>query len=76
MELQDLQELLDTGEFHHATYRNFGTVWEDLWIYTKEENGFRGFAPAGCFSKASPDFKKAEEMVKGTGVSVGSYGNG
>lgn len=76
MTLDILKELLVMGTFHHATYRNIGTLWEGLWIYTKDEHGFRGYSVFGCFSKDSLDLKKAQDMVKGTGVSVGSYGNG
>ena len=75
MTLDDLQQLLDSGEFHHATYRDFGTVWEGLWIYRRDAD-FRGFWPAGMFNKNSPDLPQAENMVRHTGVSVGSFGNG
>lgn len=73
--LQDLRTMLSDGTFHHATYRNEGTLWEGLWIY-KHYNGLRGFEPAVAFFKADPELPIAEELVKGTGISVGSYGNG
>lgn len=75
MKIEELKILLDEGGFHHATYRNFGTVWEGLWIYRKYD-GLRGFEPVGSFPKDSPDLKQAEEMVRGTGISVGSCGMG
>ncbi len=75
MSLEQLKELLASGQFHHATYRNFGTLWEGLWIYRKYD-GLRGFKPAGCFGKDSPLLHDAEELVRGTGVSVGAYGRG
>jgi hypothetical protein len=74
-ELESLKSLLASGEFHHATYRCIGTVWEGLWFYRKG-NGPRGFTVAGCVNKTSPDLEAAMELVRHTGVSVGSYGNG
>jgi len=76
MKLETLKTLRQTGEFHHATYRNMGTLWEGLWIYTKDVNGFRGFNVAGCFPKNDPELDAAHELVRGTGVSVGAYGQG
>lgn len=76
MSLKLLQELKDSGEFHHATYRNFGTLWEGLWVYKNDPQGFRGYSPALSFMKDDPSLKAAENMVLGTGVSLGSYGNG
>jgi hypothetical protein len=76
MKLEDLKELLESGRFHHATYRNHGTLWEGLWIYEKDKNGFRGFSLVGAFGKDSPDLEAAENMVRGTGVSFGAYGEG
>ncbi len=76
MDLNELRRLRESGEFHHATYRNHGTLWEGLWIYVKAEDGFKGFVPAGSFPKESVDLKAAEEIVRGTGVSVGSFGRG
>jgi hypothetical protein len=76
MTLQRLQELLNTGEFHHATYRDLGTIWEGLYIYVKQDNGFNGFVLEGCYGRDNPDISQAEEMVRHTGVSVGAYGKG
>lgn len=75
MTLDELDVLLSSGQFHHATYRNFGTVWEGLYIYTKYD-GLRGFDVAGVFNKGNPDLDKAEEKVKHTGISVGAFGSG
>jgi hypothetical protein len=75
MNLNQLREMMASGQFHHATYRDFGTLWEGLWIYRKYD-GLRGFEPAGMFSKDSPDQDAAFELVRGTGVSVGAYGQG
>lgn len=78
--LDDLRELLASGQFHHATYRNQGTLWEGLWIYRKDETGFdRGsgpFVPAFAFFKDEPELDAAHELVRQTGVSLGSYGQG
>jgi len=76
MTLDQLHGLLNTKQFHHATYRNFGTLWEGLWIYAKTEGGFRGYTPAGCFPKNDPDLEAAHELVRRTGISVGAYGQG
>lgn len=74
--LEALKELISGGNFHHATYRNFGTLWEGLWIYKKSSSGFRGFEPATTFLKDDPNLDAAHELVKGTGIHVGSYGKG
>lgn len=77
MTVQELRDLLDSGEFHHATYRNKGTVWEGLWIYRKYD-GLRGFEPADMFAKNSPELDAAFSLLmsRGIGSCVGSYGNG
>ena len=75
MTLDELKALKDSGEFHHATYRNFGTLWEGLWIYRRYD-GLRGFDVAGAFQKNDPNLPAAEAMVADTGISVGSYGHG
>jgi hypothetical protein len=75
MTLEQLTTIRAAGTFHHATYR-FDGIHEGLWIYTKAEHGFRGFDVAGAFFKDDPNLKAAEEMVRGTGVSVGAYGGG
>lgn len=76
--LEALKSLLRSGEFHHATYRNFGTLWEGLWFYRKDTDGFRGFSPAGCINKRTDAdvLDEAHELVKGTGISIGAYGQG
>ncbi len=74
--LEKLQGALESGQFHHATYRNFGTVWEGLWFYVKDSEGFRGYTVLGCVNKSDPDLEAAHALVRGTGVSVGSYGRG
>jgi hypothetical protein len=74
--LEQLQASLRSGRFHHATYRNIGTVWEGLWFYEKDPNGFRGYSVAGYVNKTDPDINKAHDLVRETGVSVGAYGQG
>jgi len=74
--LEQLQALLASGEFHHATYRNHGTLWEGLWIYRRQADGFRGYVPAFAFQKADPDLDAAFALTAKTGISVGAYGNG
>jgi len=74
--IDKLRESLASGRFHHATYRNIGTLWEGLWWYEKDANGSRGFSVAGCVNKTDPAIDEAHELVRGTGMSVGSYGQG
>ena len=76
MNIQQLKELIDAGEFDHATYRDLGTLWEGLWIYRKDTNGFRGYSPAGSFFKDSPELDQASKLCAGTGISLGAYGEG
>ena len=75
MKLEALKDLLENGNFHHATYRDFGTLWEGLVVYVKYD-GLRGFEPAGTFPKNDPDLDVAHELVRHTGISVGAYGQG
>ena len=77
--IEELQHLLDTDQFHHATYRNQGTLWEGLWIYKKDgsSHGFRGFSLEMSFLKSDPELMaQAEKLCAGTGISLGSYGQG
>ena len=87
MTLSELKELRDSGQFHHATYRNQRTLWEGLWIYRKSETGLRGFAVAGCFNarldsdmhprtQGDTEIDDAMNLVSDTGISVGAYGQG
>lgn len=71
-----LKALVDSGEFHHATYRNQGTLWEGLWFYKRSEAGFRGYEIVGCILKDDPDLEDGWRLVKGTGVSLGCFGEG
>jgi hypothetical protein len=74
--LIQLKQLLATSQFHHATYRCQGTLWEGLWIYRKSDTGLRGYDVATSFLKADQNLETAFELVRGTGISVGSYGRG
>lgn len=76
MSLETIRALLASGEFHHATYRCEGSVWEGLWFYRKNATGFRGYEVAGAVLKSSPDLDAAFDLVKGTGISRGSFGGG
>jgi hypothetical protein len=76
MTLQELRDMKDSGTFHHATYRNLGTLWEGLWIYSSDLRGFGGYTVAGCFAKDSAELEAAEDLVRGTGISIGAYGRG
>lgn len=76
MTIAELKSMVENGTFHHATYRNRGTVWEGLWIYAKDEKGFRGFSVVDSFFRDSPDLEEAYNLTRKTGISVGSYGQG
>lgn len=79
MKIAELKLLIDSGEFHHATYRNLGNLWEGLYIYRKAHTPM-GFELAGGFNKRmEPEaLDAAEELLRTlrVGVSLGSYGNG
>jgi hypothetical protein len=51
MTLEQLKALIESGQFHHATYRELGTIWEGLYIYAKEDSSV-GFQSVGCFNKS------------------------
>ena len=74
MKVTDLKTLQESGEFHHATYRNMGTLWEGLHIYAKDSTGFRGYRHVGAFLKDSPELTAAEALCNG--ISVGAFGEG
>lgn len=79
MTIEQLKKLMDSGEFHHATYRTDFARGLHIYSKAKPNSGFRGFEYAGAFSEVC-DHKhiidKAYNMVRNTGVSLGSYGNG
>lgn len=78
-QIELLKECRANGTFHHATIRNLDRCYGGLYFYvkaTEENGGFRGYKMAGSVSKDSPDFDKAIDMVKGTGISMGAYGEG
>ena len=79
MTLEQLQSLLESGQFHHATYRELGTIWEGLYIYAKDSDPkWVGYRLVGSFNKYADAglSDAAYEMVRSTGVSLGSRGNG
>ena len=76
MTIEELKKLIDEGEFHHATYRDFGTLWEGLRIYVKSPTGWQGYEPSGLFPKSDPNLDVAYDLVRHTGISVGAYGRG
>ena len=75
-ELDKLKALIAKGELHHATYRNRGTVWEGVWFYRHDTDGFRGFSIAGCVNKVDPDFEESFRVLAGHGMSIGAFGEG
>lgn len=72
MTLSELVNLKQSGKFHHATYRDVGSLWEGLRVYETSDCAI-GYKPAGCFYKDSADLKAAQDYLRGTGVSFGSY---
>jgi hypothetical protein len=75
MTVEQLRTLMESGKFHHGTYRCAGTLWEGLWIYERSTE-LRGFVPAGFFPRGSTELEAAMELVRSTGISVGAYGQG
>lgn len=76
MILEELTALLDSGEFHHATYRNQGTLWEGLWVYRNSDKGFQGYEVAGCFPKGEEGEASRELSTRRIGTHVGAFGTG
>jgi hypothetical protein len=74
--IEELRAMMDAGEFHHATYRDIGKLWEGLRVYRCADNGFNGFEPAMLFERDHPDREIAYSLVRHTGVSVGRRGEG
>jgi len=78
MTVSELQALLDSGEFHHATDKPNNGCWSGLFIYANANNSM-GFEHVGTFSTyktVNPDYETAYNMIRHTGVSVGSRGRG
>lgn len=76
MTLDQARELLISGNFHHATYRNHGTLWEGLHFYRGDPDGFRGYFHVGMIHRDEPDLERAHRLIQSTGYSVGAYGHG
>jgi hypothetical protein len=77
MTLEELKNLISSEKFHHATYRKLGTIWEGLYIYEKDDDPkWIGYRMVGSFNVADGLADKAHELVKHTGVSIGTRGNG
>lgn len=76
--LDELKTLLASGDLHHATYRNKGTVWEGIWFYKRSTGlmAYRGYEVAGCVNKDDPDFEEAFRVLAGKGMHVGCFGGG
>lgn len=74
--LLKLKEMFADETFHHATYRHEGKLWDGWFIYRKDANGFRGYSLALSFSAKSHVKDAVTELVRNTGWSLGSYGNG
>lgn len=81
MTVEELKAMQAAGTFHHATYRNTGTVWEGLYVYaraTDEDGGHRGFKLAGVFNNyyraRNQECETAMELIRG--IHVGAYGQG
>lgn len=78
MTISELQNLLDRNEFHHATDKPNNGCWSGLFIYAKADNsmGFEHVGTFGTYKVSNPDYEVAYNMVRSTGVSVGSRGRG
>jgi len=77
MTLEQLKSLQDSGKFHHATYRELGTIWEGLYIYeTDDDPKWVGYRLVGSFNKVDGLADVAYELVRASGVSLGAFGRG
>ena len=75
MTIDKLKKLMDSGEFHHATYRT--DFARGLHIYSVNPKGFRGFDYVGYFSENDKTLcDEAYQLTRKTGISLGSYGQG
>lgn len=77
MIIEQLKELMKSGRFHHATYRH--DFARGLHVYGQDDKGFRGFNYVGAFSETLTQphvLAYAYHLVRKTGVSLGSYGQG
>jgi hypothetical protein len=86
--LAALKELLANDQFHHATYRNQGTLWEGLHIYRKSDGG-RGFEHVTIIpGRVGREFcggtretnrsilDEAYRLIGGQRLHLGAYGEG
>ena len=75
MTIKELEELMSSGKFHHATYRDIGSLWEGLYVYQHDTGpaSFRGFSIAGAFNKNSLDLPVAQALCAQYGTYIGSY---
>ena len=73
MTIDELKELMTSGNFHHATMRT--DFARGLHIYAKEDNKFNGFTPVGYFSSVYEKelCEEAYQITRKTGIYEGSY---
>jgi hypothetical protein len=69
--LKLLRWMLADGTFHHATYRDQGTIWEGLYVYQVDDSPM-GYTLALSFNKGA-ESDAAHNLVRHTGVSLGSF---
>jgi hypothetical protein len=76
--IQELKDLVASDNFHHATYRELNTIWEGLYIYANDPDPkWVGYRLVGSFNKSEGAIAdEAYDIVRHTGVSLGSRGNG
>ncbi len=78
MTIQELKDLVASGNFHHATYRELNTIWEGLYIYAVDPDPkWIVYRLVGSFNKSEGAIAdEAYNIVRHTGVSLGTYGKG
>ncbi len=84
MTVDELRALIASGKFHHATVKSGqGRCWDGLYVYEAGDGpGYcRGFKLTGSFAygwgdRESPDMTAAYDLVRGSGISFGAYGEG
>jgi hypothetical protein len=63
-----IQDLIDSGELHHVSLRNKTSLWEGLYFYRKDVEGYRGFKLAETVLKDHPEFNAVLALCTPFGI--------
>jgi hypothetical protein len=76
MDITELRFLVNSGHFHHATYRTDFARGLHIYRYALETDGvlgFNGFMYAGMIPERDPQCKEAYALVSSSGVYENAY---